>query len=175
MTTEVPGRTTGRRRRPPLLPLAALVLLSAVAACSDSGKQADTVPSASPTRAAIGPRDLVGAWESAQPGSNTTLAYRFTEEGKYKYVGLLSYPMGAEGTYELTHIAEGTYEASADALTLRPRSATVTRKNPENPEQDYTNSPAPVDTQHYQWTIADRKLSLIRQDGTKFVFTPVSP
>ncbi|GAA3509837.1 hypothetical protein [Streptomyces shaanxiensis] len=174
MTSAVPNRALGRRRRAPLLTLAAL-LLSAIAACSDSGNRADTVPSASPTRAAAGPRDLVGAWESARPGSNTTLAYRFTEEGKYKYVGLLSYPMGVEGIYELTHIVEGTYEASAQALTLRPRSATVTRKNPENPERDYTNRPAPVETQNYRWTVADRKLSLIRRDGTKFVFTRVSP
>jgi hypothetical protein len=130
--------------------------------------------SGSPARAAT-PRDLVGAWERAQPGSNTTLTYRFTEEGKYKYFGMTSYPMGEKGTYELTYVAEGTYKASAKALTLMPRSAKVTRKNPENPERDYTNSPATVKPQHYQWKVADQKLSLTHHDGMRFIFRWVSP
>ncbi|MBL1101602.1 hypothetical protein [Streptomyces coffeae] len=151
----------------------ALLLLSGVTACSDSRSGGDTTNSGPPARTAT-PRDLVGAWESAQPGSNTTLAYRFTEEGKYKYFGMTSYPMGEKGTYELTYIAEGTYTASVNALTLRPRSASMTRKNPENPARDYTNRPTPVKTQHYRWKLADRKLSLTRQNGTRFVFTWVS-
>ncbi|MFE6177087.1 hypothetical protein [Streptomyces sp. NPDC056464] len=135
---------------------------------------ADTTDSRSPIGPAA-PQDIVGAWESAQPGSNTTLAYRFTAEGKYKYFGMTSYPMGEKGTYELTYVAGGTYKTSAKALTLRPHFASVTRKNPENPEQDHTNRPAPVETQHYRWKVADRKLSLTRSDGTQFVFTWVSP
>ncbi|MFD3842457.1 hypothetical protein ACFWWC_40345 [Streptomyces sp. NPDC058642] len=173
MTSPVPDSITGRRRRTSLIPLVAL-LLSGVTACSDFGSGGDTTVPSSSARAAT-PLDLVGAWESAQPGSNTTLAYRFTEEGKYKYFGMTSYPMGEKGTYELTYIADGTYKASANALTLQPRSASVTRKNPENPDRDYENRPAPVETQRYQWKVADRKLSLTRQDGMRFVFRWVSP
>ncbi|MEU8848143.1 hypothetical protein AB0C70_18340 [Streptomyces sp. NPDC048564] len=175
MTNAVSGRATGRRHRGALLPLAALLLSAVAAACSNPGSPTNAVPPSSPTKAVADPRDLVGAWESARPGTNTTLAYRFTEENKYKYIGLLTYSMGAEGAYELTHIVEGTYEASTDSLTLKPRSATVTRKNPENPERDYTNRPARLETQHYRWTVADRKLSLVRRDGTEFVFRWVSP
>ncbi|MFE6365461.1 hypothetical protein ACFVP3_36380 [Streptomyces sp. NPDC057806] len=174
MTNAACGRATGRRHRAALLPLAALLLSAVAAACSDPRARTDTAPPSSPTRAAAHPRDLVGAWESARPGSNTTLAYRFTEENKYKYIGLLTYSMGAEGTYELTHIVEGTYEASADSLTLKPRSATVTRKNPENPERDHTNKPVPLETQHYRWTVADGKLSLVHRDGAEFDFSWVS-
>ncbi|MGC0208093.1 hypothetical protein [Streptomyces levis] len=173
-TYEVPSGTATRRNRFRIRSLSAL-LLCALAACSDPGEQKNPGPSPSPTTAVAGPRGLVGAWESALPGSNTTLAYRFTQEGTYKYVGLLSYPTGADGTYELTRIDQGRYEASADMLTLKPDSSTVTRKNPENPEQDYTDRPAPVETQHYRWTVADRKLSLVRRDGTQFVFAWVSP
>jgi hypothetical protein len=171
MTSTGPGRTTGRLR-PPLLAFSAMLLLSGVAACSDGGKGEEHSTPGSPTRAAT-PRDLVGAWESAQPGSNTTLAYRFTGEGKYKYFGMTSYPMGQE-VYQLVHVVEGTYEASTNALVLKPRSATLTRKNPENPERDFTSSPAPFKTERFEWKIADRELSLIREDETRFTFRWVS-
>ncbi|MFI8833863.1 hypothetical protein ACIGPN_22950 [Streptomyces afghaniensis] len=171
MTSPGLGRITGRRLRAPLLTFVVL-LLSGVAACSDGGTGEGPSTPGSRTRAAT-PRDLVGAWESAQPGSNTTLAYRFTDEGKYKYFGMTSYPMGQE-VYQLIHVVEGTYEASTDALVLKPHSATLTRKNPENPERDFTSSPAPFKTERFEWKIADRELSLIREDETRFTFRWVS-
>jgi hypothetical protein len=172
MTGPGPGRTTGRRLRTALLAFVALLLLAGVTACSDSDTGEEASKPGPRTRAAT-PRDLVGAWESAQPGSNTTLAYRFTDEGKYKYFGMTSYPMGQE-VYQLIHVVEGTYEASTNALVLKPHSATLTRKNPENPERDFTSSPAPFKTERFEWKVAEQELSLIREDETRFTFRWVS-
>ncbi|MFD7698580.1 hypothetical protein [Streptomyces caelestis] len=174
MTGPAPDRTTGWRRRSPLIALAVPLLLAGAVSCSGTETDGEPRKSASPTETAM-PQGLVGAWESALPGSNTTFAYRFTAEGKYKYFGMTSYPTGEQEVYELVHVVEGTYEASTDTLTLRPRSAGVTRKNPDDPEGDYTNSPAPLETQRYRWRVADRTLSLTRADGVRFVFEWVSP
>ncbi|WP_128376354.1 hypothetical protein [Streptomyces cavernae] len=163
-----------RRPRTPLLAVAALLLVSGLTSCSQPRPdRSGTTPPGSSTRAATA-RDLVGAWESAQQGSNTTLAYRFTAEGKYKYVGLISYPMGEKGIYELTHLAEGTFRALGSDLTLRPSSASVTRKNPENPAGDHVNRPVPLETQRYRWKIVDQELSLTADDGPRLVFKWVS-
>lgn len=67
------------------------------AACATEHDEPSPPPSptvsaapATPTWAGAVPAALVGAWESAQPGSNTTLAYRFTADGRYAYAGVLT-------------------------------------------------------------------------------------
>ncbi|MBV1940560.1 hypothetical protein KUF83_28915 [Streptomyces sp. BV286] len=120
------------------------------------------------------PDPLVGVWESARQNSNTTLAYRFATDGTYKYAGLLSYCMGPGRLYELTQIVQGTVQVEGDRITLRPTTDTVTRKNPENPQEDYENRPGPRTVQSFNWQAGDRTLTLTDPDGLQFVFRQVS-
>jgi hypothetical protein len=118
------------------------------------------------------PEILVGAWESAQPGSNTTLAYRFTGDGRYAYAGVLTYPRSEQKDdfYLLKTTAVGTADVDARQLTLRPSSASTTRKDPRFPGDDYTDRPEPLTPKHFTWAVADQVLTLTGEDNLQFVF-----
>ncbi|MFI6639037.1 hypothetical protein [Streptomyces sp. NPDC050504] len=100
--------------------------------------------------------------------------YRFTADGRYKYVGLLSYCMGPGRMYELTQTIQGTVQAGGNRITLRPTTDTITRKNPENPQRDYQNRPGPRTVQSFDWQSGERTLTLVDTKGLRFVFRRVS-
>jgi hypothetical protein len=121
------------------------------------------------------PAALVGAWESAQPGSNTTLAYRFTADGRYAYAGVLTYPLSAASNefYLLKRSTAGAVEVDGRTLTLRPSSATTTRKDPAHPGDDYTDRPDSLTPQQFAWSLADEVFTLTDENGFRFAFRRV--
>lgn len=133
-----------------------------------------TVPVA-PTGAGIVPAELVGAWESAQPGSNTTLAYRFTADGRYAHAGVLTYPLSPASNdfYLLKRTSTGAVEVDGRTLTLRPASATITRKDPAHPGDDYTDRPDSLAPRRFAWSLADEVFTLTDKDGLRFAFRRV--
>lgn len=58
-----------------------------------------------PTARQLLPPPLVGDWESA--GGDTTLAYRFTGDGRFAFAGVMTQPRG-EGFYQFTRTEMGT-------------------------------------------------------------------
>ncbi|WP_328635967.1 hypothetical protein [Streptomyces canus] len=152
------------------------------AACATEHDEPSPPPSptvsaapATPTWAGAVPAALVGAWESAQPGSNTTLAYRFTADGRYAYAGVLTSPLSAESNefYLLKRSTAGAVEVDGRTLTLRPSSATTTRKDPAHPGDDYTDRPGSLTPQRFVWSLADDVFTLTNEDGLRFVFRRV--
>lgn len=133
-----------------------------------------TVPAA-PTGVGIVPTELVGAWESAQSGSNTTLAYRFTADGRYAHAGVLTYPLSPASNdfYLLKRTSSGSVEIDGRTLTLRPASATTTRKDPAHPGDDYTDRPDSLAPRRLVWSLADEVFTLTDEDGLRFVFRRV--
>ncbi|MGC0397767.1 hypothetical protein RKD27_000411 [Streptomyces sp. SAI-126] len=136
-----------------------------------------TVSAAPVTSAGAGavPAALVGAWESAQPGSNTTLACRFTADGRYAYAGVLTYPLSAASSefYLLKRSTAGAVAVDGRTLTLRPSSATTTRKDPAHPGDDYTDRPDSLRPQRFVWSLAGEVFTLTDEDGLRFVFRRV--
>ncbi|WP_158691121.1 hypothetical protein [Streptomyces sp. 351MFTsu5.1] len=139
-----------------------------------SNQTVSAVP-ATTTAAGIVPTEMVGAWESAQPGSNTTLAYRFTADGRYAHAGVLTYPVSpvANEYYLLKRTSTGAVEVDGRTLTLRPSSATTTRKDPAHPGDDYTERPASLAPRRFVWSLADGVFTLTDEDGLRFVFRRV--
>ena len=157
-------------------------VVGAAAACATEHDEPSPPPSptvsaasATPTGTGAVPAALVGAWESAQPGSNTTLAYRFTADGRYAYAGVLTYPLSAASNefYLLKHSTAGAVEIDGRTLTLHPSSATTTRKDPAHPGDDYTDRPDPLTPQRFAWSLADEVFTLTDEKGLRFVFRRV--
>ncbi|MEU4211618.1 hypothetical protein AB0F13_16725 [Streptomyces sp. NPDC026206] len=142
---------------------------------SHSGSPAATT---TPPKNSVIPANLVGAWESSQPNSNTTLAYRFIPDGTYTYAGLLSYRIPDGGDYEMQQSAAGSVRLEGekgDKLVLRPASSSLTKKDPRNPEGDVSNSPQPLTPKAYAWQVTDDVLTLIDETGQRHAFKRASP
>ncbi|MFD5598354.1 hypothetical protein [Streptomyces griseorubiginosus] len=139
-----------------------------------SGQTVSAVPTTT-TAAGILPTELVGAWESAQPGSNTTLAYRFTADGRYAHAGVLTYPLSPASNeyYLLKRTSTGAVEVDGRTLTLRPSSATTTRKDPAHPGDNYTDRPDSLAPRRFVWSLAGEVFTLTDEDGLRFVFRRV--
>lgn len=159
-----------------------LGVAGAAAACATEPEEPSPPPSptvsaapATPPGTGAVPAALVGAWESARPGSNTTLAYRFTADGRYAYAGVLTYPLSAASTefYLLKRSSAGAVEVDGRTLTLRPSSATTTRKDPAHPGDDHTDRPGSLTPQRFIWSLADEVFTLTDEDGLRFVFRRV--
>ncbi|MFI8530529.1 hypothetical protein ACIGMX_09790 [Streptomyces aquilus] len=111
------------------------------------------------------PATLVGFWQSVEEsGDAATIAYRFTSDGRYKYAGLISYPV-PEGIVKVTFVAEGTARVDGSELRLQPVTATRSMEDPRTPQDNYTDQPSSLDPERYVWQVTDGMLDLTSEDG----------
>jgi hypothetical protein len=108
------------------------------------------------------PAALVGAWSSS--GGDATIAYRFVADGRYRSAEILSQPR-PRGIFELTVVSDGEARVDGDFLILQPATVTSTRKDPESPEEDYTNRPMPLTERVYGWRVDGSVLQLRDTEG----------
>jgi len=166
---------SGRRIR------AVLTLALALGAgCTDAGIHgrpavSGTAPPTSPSPPGITPRptadDLIGRWVSRKEG--TELSYEFRPGRNYRYDGRISQEV-PEGEFVFTVTESGVLTLGVGVLTLRPRSATATRRHPETPEEDYTNRPRPLTPRRLTWRVEGDELTLvetIRNERITLTFT----
>jgi hypothetical protein len=95
------------------------------------------------------PEGLVGAWSSSQ--GDATLAFRFLADGSYRHAGVLTQPR-ATGVFELRLEESGRVSVNGSRLTLRPRSRTTIRKDPDDPGGDYQR-PMSREPRRYTWRL----------------------
>ncbi|CAM5366747.1 hypothetical protein SALBM135S_08512 [Streptomyces alboniger] len=124
----------------------------------------------SEARAAVLPDALVGVWESRPDGGTGTIAYRFTADGRYKYVGMLLYPNTDGDDIQITFVAEGTARVEGDQLFLAPTTATKSRQDPGDPAGDYTDQPAERTPERHGWSVSGDVLTLTDGEGTPLVY-----
>ncbi|MFC8361875.1 hypothetical protein ACFUIY_18665 [Streptomyces griseorubiginosus] len=119
------------------------------------------------------PSALVGSWRSIEEADDTaTIAYRFTPDGRYKYVGLITQPI-PEGIFKVTFVARGTARVDGAQLLLRPVTATRSREDPRSPQDDYTDRPSSLDPEQYEWRVSDGVLSLTGDSGNTVTYERV--
>jgi hypothetical protein len=73
------------------------LLVSGGTSCSSSEDESRPEPdtparTVTPTDLGRAAAELIGAWESSRAEENTTLAYRFTGDGRYRYAAGLTQP-----------------------------------------------------------------------------------
>ncbi|MCX4820926.1 hypothetical protein OG883_13605 [Streptomyces sp. NBC_01142] len=143
---------------------------------SDSGQgpgpvttSPDAPPDPPPAVDTVIPESLAGAWESDSEGDDATLAYRFMPDGRYRFIGLMSYA-GPAGTVEITHLADGTARVDGNVLLLEPTSVTRTRQDPGDPAGNYTDQPGELTPEARVWEVAGDTLALTGDDGLRLTF-----
>jgi hypothetical protein len=149
-----------------------VALLSVACAAGGGGPQAPptqqpsvaTVEAESTPATTVGalPAELVGAWSSS--GGDATIAYRFVADGRYRSAEILNQPR-PRGVFEFTVVSEGRARVDGDFLTLQPATVTSTRKDPESPEEDYTDRPMPLTERVYGWRVDGSVLRLRDTEG----------
>jgi hypothetical protein len=97
------------------------------------------------------PERLVGAWSSSQ--GDATLAFRFLPDGSYRHAGVLTQPR-ATGVFELRLEESGRVSVRGSTMTLRPRSGTTRRKDPDDPGGDYER-PTSREPRRYTWRLEE--------------------
>lgn len=167
------------------------LLLGGVAACSldDSPPRERPTPSPStatsstselptaspPTGERALPEALIGSWESDSRNDDATLKYRFTADGGYTFVGILTY-RNPEGRFQFTFTAEGRARTEDSQLFLNPTRATKSRMDPDDPAGDYTGRPAPLTQERRAWKVTDDGvLELTDENELKVTFKRKSP
>jgi hypothetical protein len=95
------------------------------------------------------PAALDGTWTGKNPGY--TLRYVFRPDGTYRYSSLMRQKREG-GTATFTITARGTFKVRQRTLLLRPRSGTKERRDPDDPDGDYTRRLERF-PQRYGWTI----------------------
>ena len=127
-----------------------------------SARTTETVPDGTER---VLPDTLVGSWNSVEEaGEAATIAYRFTGDGRYKYVGLISYPV-PEGVVKVTFVAEGTARVDGSELRLQPVTATRSMEDPRAPQDNYADKPSSLDPERYVWRVTEGVLGLTGEDG----------
>ncbi|AZM57290.1 hypothetical protein DMA15_35945 [Streptomyces sp. WAC 01529] len=116
------------------------------------------------------PATLVGVWESRPDGGSGTIAYRFTADGRYKYVGLLFYPNTDGDDVQITFVAQGTARVEGDRLFLNPTTATKSRQDPGDPAGDYTDQPAERSPERHGWSVSGDVLTLTDVKGAQIAY-----
>ncbi|MEV0600360.1 hypothetical protein AB0I82_13830 [Streptomyces sp. NPDC050315] len=116
------------------------------------------------------PEPLVGAWKSNPEDGTANISYRFLEDGRYEYVGLLFYPNAEGDVVEITFVQEGTARVEGNELVLSPTTATRSLKDPSDPAGDYTDQPSDLTPVRHQWEVADDALTLIGEQGEPITF-----
>ncbi|MGI5359089.1 hypothetical protein ACQI4E_27765 [Streptomyces sp. CA-252508] len=123
---------------------------------------------------AVIPEALVGAWESDAEGDDATLAYRFLPDGRYRFIGLMSYP-GPSGIVEFSHLADGTASVDGDVLLLQPSRVLRTRQDPSDPAGNYTDQPGEPTPETRAWTVNGDTLTLTDDTGQQVTFERQAP
>ncbi len=111
------------------------------------------------------PAELVGAWSSS--GGATEIAYRFVADGRYRSAEILSQPR-PPGVFEFTVVSEGRARVDGDFLILQPTTVTSTRRDPQSPEEDYSDRPMPLTERVYGWRVDGSVLQLRDAEGRAF-------
>jgi hypothetical protein len=127
-----------------------LTALPALAACGGEDGRPATVPIASRETRGV-PADLVGRWRATQPGVEQL--YFFHPNRRYTY-SLETRQERRAGTATFTIDARGTFSVRGATLRLRPRGGTKKRRDPDDPEGDYTR-PLERFPQTFEWSIRD--------------------
>ena len=123
---------------------AAVIALIGLSACGeDSQSLFDPSP---PARASA----LVGAWEARQPGGYK-LRYVFRRDGTYSHSSGIR-DRRKSGTYRYAVTARGTSAVRGRTLTLRPRTGTIERHDPDDPGGDFKR-PLGKEVQRYGWSV----------------------
>ena len=108
----------------------------------------EPAPTSATTASAL-PEGMVGTWSSSE--GDATLAFRFSADGTYRHVGLLTQPR-ATGTFEFSIFETGRATVRGGQLTLRPRSGTTKRKDPDDPSGDYER-PISKEPRRFSWRL----------------------
>jgi hypothetical protein len=140
---------------------AALLAVLLVAGCGPE-------PTVVPDPVVPGPVSIVGAW--SRSGTNTEVAYRFLEDGRYRSVEILSYPE-PDGAYQMQRVEDGIAAIAGDRLSLTGATALLSRTSDETPERNFTDRPTPTRTATYAWRIEGSRLVLVDADGEQSVLT----
>lgn len=123
-------------------------------------------PAPPPDPTAVIPAVLIGAWSSS--GEATEIAYRFVADGRFRSVEIISQPC-PRGVFEFSRMQDGQARVDGDRLVLQPTISTTTRKDPEHPEEDYTERPGSPDERVYSWRVDGAVLFL--RDATGLELT----
>ena len=154
--------------------LAVVLVALLPVACTADGGRSTTPPTEQPsvatveapaspaTTAAALPAALVGAWSSSW--GDATIAYPFVDDGRYRSAEILSQPR-PRGVFEFTVVSDGQARVDGDFLILQPATVTSTRKDPESPEEDYTDRPMPLTERVYGWRVDGSVLRLRDTEG----------
>jgi hypothetical protein len=114
------------------------------------------------------PDPLVGTWESAE--GDATIAYQFTPDGLYKYVGILTSPT-PDGLVQITFVAQGTARTDGETLHLQPARATMSREDPGDPAGNYTDRPRELTPEEHIWEVTvDDVLHLTDAQGLRITY-----
>jgi hypothetical protein len=103
----------------------------------------------SATTASELPEGMVGTWSSSE--GDATLVFRFSADGTYRHAGVLTQPR-ATGTFEFSISEIGRATVRGSQLTLRPRSGTTKRKDPDDPSGDYER-PISTEPRQLSWRL----------------------
>jgi hypothetical protein len=156
--------------------LVVLVAVLSVACTFGSGRSSPS-PTPTPSTATVEPApapatsddalpaELVGAWSSS--GDAIEIAYRFVADGRYRSAEILSQPR-PRGVFEFTVVSEGRARVDGDFLILQPTTVTSTRRDPQSPEEDYTDRPMPLTERVYGWRVDGSVLRLRDDEGRAF-------
>ena len=124
--------------------LAVAVVLAGVAGCGDEPAPPLVVP-----QRPADPAELVGTWTATQPGYR--LRYVFGRDGTYRYLSVMRQKK-LHGTSSFEIASRGTVKVRRNTLVLRPRSGTKTRRDPDDPQGDYSRTLEKV-PQRYGWSV----------------------
>ncbi|MEU6553311.1 hypothetical protein ABZ915_23970 [Streptomyces sp. NPDC046915] len=97
------------------------------------------------------------------------MAYRFLPDGRYRFMGLLSYS-GPSGVVQFSQLADGTASVDGNVLYLRPTSVTRTRQDPGDPAGDYTDQPGDPTPETRAWEVQGDTLTLTGDDGLSVTY-----
>ncbi|WP_406482601.1 hypothetical protein [Streptomyces sp. NBC_01615] len=97
------------------------------------------------------------------------MAYRFLPDGRYRFIGLLSYP-GPSGTVQFSNLADGNASVDGNVLLLQPTSVTRTRQDPGDPAGNYTDQPDELTPETRVWEVQGDTLALTGDDGLRLTF-----
>ena len=125
--------------------VAVAVALVGLSACGDD-PQSLVKPPPPPAR----PAALLGSWEARRP-VDYELRYVFRRDGTYSH-SQGNRQKRTSGTYRYAIKARGTFAVRGRSLVLRPRSGTIERHDPDDPQGDFKR-PVGKEAQRYQWSV----------------------
>jgi hypothetical protein len=122
-----------------------VIALAGLSACGEDSQSLFDPQPAAPKAAA-----LVGTWEARRP-VDYELRYVFRRDGTYSH-SEGNRQKRKSGTYRYAINVRGTFAVRGRNLVLRPRSGTIERHDPDNPESDFKRR-IDRDAQRYEWSV----------------------